>query len=427
MTHYLDTIFGSSLETNEHSSRIQIGGDAANISRYANGHIPVRKVLRYPRRNPYREIRKLRRVFELLRQEASAPSPSRADSHPPEIHSDSPPRTLAERQRRLLRGHPWRVVILLIIAGLLATASLRFWNYLQSYEWTDDAEIEGHLDPISTRINETVIRVYVENTYHVVKGQPLVDLDPRDYQVAVADATANLVQAQQGLQAAQQNYSLTVANLAGAVATNHEAQEDVARYGALFKESVISKELNDEIVRTGRVDAAAVDSDRAAARAAVTMIGQAEAAVKATQAELDQARLNLSYTHIVAPETGVVGDKTVQVGQRVQPGEQLLTIVPLNDIWVTADFRETQLRKMHRGQHVTIHVDTTGTAYKGYIEGLPGATGELFSLLPPENATGNYVKVVQRLPVRIRFYPGQDPHHRLRPGMSVEPTVWLNS
>jgi len=161
--------------------------------------------------------------------------------------------------------------------------------------------------------------------------------------------------------------------------------------------------------------------------AAAQMIGQAQAAVQAAQASLDQASLNLSYTHIVAPATGVVDDKTVQVGQRVQPGEQLLSVVPLNDIWITADFRETQLRKMRRGQPVTVHVDTTGRDYKGYVEGLPGATGELDSLLPPENATGNYVKVVQRLPVRIRLYPGEDPDHRLRPGMSVEPTVWVNS
>jgi len=134
----------------------------------------------------------------------------------------------------------------------------------------------------------------------------------------------------------------------------------------------------------------------------------------------------LSYTHIVAPATGVVDNKTVQVGQRVQPGEQLLTLVPLNDIWITADFRETQLRKMRPGQSVTVHVDTTGRDYKGYVEGMPGATGELDSLLPPENATGNYVKVVQRLPVRIRLYPGENRDHELRPGMSVEPTVWVN-
>jgi membrane fusion protein, multidrug efflux system len=297
---------------------------------------------------------------------------------------------------------------------------------VQSYEWTDDAEIDGHLDPISTRIEGTVVGVHVENTYHVKKDQPLVDLDPRDYQVAVENAAANLAQAQQGVKAAQQNYDLSVANLAAAVATNAKAQMDVARYRELFEKEVIARETYDEIIRVGKVDAAAVNSNRAGVGAAARMIGQAQAAVQAAQASLDQAKLNLSYTRIVVPASGIVGDKTVQIGQRVQPGEQLLTVVPLNDIWITADFRETQLRRMRRGQPVTVHVDTTGLDYKGYVEGLPGATGELYSLLPPENATGNYVKVVQRLPVRIRLYPGEDPDHRLRPGMSVEPTVWVD-
>jgi membrane fusion protein (multidrug efflux system) len=265
-----------------------------------------------------------------------------------------------------------------------------------------------------------------DHTYHVKAGQPLVDLDPRDYQVAVENAQANLAQAEQGVKAAQQNYELSVANLDAAGATNVKAQLDVKRYGELLSQAVIPRETDDQIVMTGRVDAAAVNSDRAAVGAAFQKIGQARAAVQAAQASLDQAKLNLSYTHIVAPATGVVDNKTVQVGQRVQPGEQLLTLVPLNDIWITADFRETQLRKMRPGQPVTVHVDTTGRDYKGYVEGMPGATGELDSLLPPENATGNYVKVVQRLPVRIRLYPGENRDHELRPGMSVEPTVWVN-
>ena len=337
---------------------------------------------------------------------------------------DSSKRDPAGR-RGVLSRRPVRLILVVVIAVLLCAGGVRFWNYVESYEWTDDAEVDGHLDPISTRINDTVIRVYVENTYRVKEGQPLVDMDPRDFQVALENAEANLGQAKQGVKAAQQNYDLAVANLNAAIATNVKAQLDVKRYGELFEQQVISRETDDEIVMTGKVDAAAVNSDRAEIGATAQMVGQAQAAVQAAQATLDQATLNLSYTHIVAPATGVVGDKTVQVGQRVQPGEQLLTVVPLNDIWITADYRETQLRKMRRGEPVTVHVDTTGRDYKGYIEGLPGATGELDSLLPPENATGNYVKVVQRLPVRIRLYPGEDPDHRLRPGMSVEPTVWV--
>jgi membrane fusion protein, multidrug efflux system len=296
----------------------------------------------------------------------------------------------------ILPRDPVRLTLILIAAALLCAVGLRFWDYLQSHEWTDDAEVDGHLDPVSTRIDDTVVHVYVENTYHVSQGQALLDLDPRDYQVAVENAAANLAEAQQSV-LARQDYELTLANLNAAVATNDKAQLDVARYRELLDQSVIAQETDDEIVKEGKIAAAAVNSDRAAVAAAARLIGQAEAAVDAAQASLDQARLNLSYTHIVVPAPGVVGDKTVQVGQRVQPGEQLLTIVPLNDIWITADFRETQVRRMHRNQSVTVHVDATDRDYKGYVEGMPGASGELFSLLPPENATGNYVKVVQRL------------------------------
>ena len=379
----------------------------------------------------YEEIAQLKLEVERLRDEQHAlqRTPQSNDVHvdDDEEHSESDDANTKDPADRnpIFRRRPIRLVLALVAAALLSVGSLRFWNYLQSYEWTDDAEVDGHLDPISTRIEGTVVGVHVENTYHVEQGQTLVDLDPRDYQVAVENAAANLAQAQQSVKAAQQNYVLSVANLAAAIASNAKAQLDVARYHELLKQEVIPRETDDEIVRVGRVDAAGVNSDRAAVAAAGQMIGEAQAAVQAAQASLDQAKLNLSYTHIIAPDTGVVDDKTVQLGQRVQPGEQLLTVVPLNDIWITADFRETQLRKMRGGQPVTIHVDTTGRDYKGYIEGMPGATGELDSLLPPENATGNYVKVVQRLPVRIRLYPGEDPDHRLRPGMSVEPTVWV--
>ncbi|MGD0120595.1 MAG: HlyD family secretion protein [Candidatus Binatus sp.] len=338
---------------------------------------------------------------------------------------DAHPKDPAGGVGSVVRRHPVLLIAALVATALLCVAGLRFWNYVHSYESTDDAEIDGHLDPISTRIDGTVVRVYVENTYDVKEGQALVDLDPRDYQVAIENAAANLTQAQQGVKAAQQNYILGVANVAAAVATNVKAQVDVKRYGELLEQGVIAREANDEFVMTGKVDAAGVNSDRAAVAAAGKMIGQAEAAVQAAQASLDQAKLNLSYTHIVAPASGVVGDKTVEVGQRLQPAEQLLSIVPVNDIWITADFRETQLRRMHRGQPVTVHVDTTGRDYKGYVEGMPGATGEVESLLPPENATGNYVKVVQRLPVRIRLNSAENADHRLSPGMSVESTVWV--
>jgi membrane fusion protein (multidrug efflux system) len=188
---------------------------------------------------------------------------------------DSNARDPADR-RGVLHRRPVKLVPALVVAAILSVGGLRFCNYLQSYEWTDDAEIDGHLDPISMRINDTVIRVYVENTYHVKAGQTLVDLDPGDYHVAVENAAANLAQADQGVKAAQQNYELSVANLdaaIAAIATNVKAQLDVKRYGELLDQAVIPRETNDEIVMTGRVDTAAVTSDRAAVGAAARMIG----------------------------------------------------------------------------------------------------------------------------------------------------------
>jgi membrane fusion protein (multidrug efflux system) len=420
-------------------------GHPADTVQVENGELPHNGEAHLPepsipedQHGLHAEIRQLRIEVDRLRdqQQALQRTPPSKDTDTKEEKDknanqekdkesdDAHPKDPAGGVGSVVRRHPVILIVAVVGVALLCVAGLRFWNYLQSYESTDDAEIDGHLDPISTRIDGTVVHVYVENTSRVTKGQALVDLDPHDYQVAVESAAASLAQAKQAVKVAQQNHALRVANLAATVATNAKAQVDVGRYGELLRQGVIARETNDQFVMTGKVDAAGVKSDRAASGAAAETIGQDEAAVQASQASLDQARLNLSYTHIVAPAAGVVGDKTVELGQRLQPAEQLLSIVPV-DIWITADFRETQLRRMRRGQPVTIHVDTTGRDYKGYVEGMPGATGELYSLLPPENATGNYVKVVQRLPVRIRLYPGEDKDHVLSPGMSVESTVWV--
>ena len=328
-------------------------------------------------------------------------------------------------------GSPWyrritrRVVLLVLLVLAVGAVSPFAWSYLQSYESTDDAQIDGHIDPLSSRINGTVISVHAEDNDRVKAGELLVEIDPRDYQVAVENAAANLAMVQQVVKAAQQNYDLSAANLAAAVATNNKAQMDVNRYRELLDQGVIATETNDQIAMTGKVDAAAVNSDRAAEAAAARVIGQAQAAVQAAQASLDQATLNLSYTKIYAPANGIVGRRTVELGSRIEPGQTLMFVTETDEIWVTADFKETQLALMHRGERVSVHVDTFGRDYHGYVRNLPGASGDRFSLLPAENATGNYVKVVQRLPVRIEFDPGQDPDHLLHPGMSVEPKVWL--
>ena len=319
-----------------------------------------------------------------------------------------------------------RLAILILLAGAAIVGGRWIWQQLGTYESTDDAQIDGHLVPMSARINGTVARVYVENTQFVRASAPLAELDARDYEVALEKARADLAQAQAQLASAHGDYQAGQAKLTESKATNLKVQQDAARYRALLEEGIAARQQYDEAIRAASVGAAAVESDRAAANALEKQIASRQAVVAAAKAALEQARLNLSYTRILSPVAGVVGKKSVEVGQQVEPGQQLLAIVPLDDLWVTANFKETQLRRIRRGQHVSIHVDALGRDYDGYVEGLAGASGELYSVLPPENATGNYIKVVQRFPARIRFSPGQDSEHRLRLGMSVEPTVWLN-
>lgn len=396
---------------------------------------------------------------------------------------------LKERVRAWTKEHP--IGTILIIAGfiVLVIAAILLWIYLSSYENTDDAFVDGHTDPLSPRISGIVTGVYVENTYRIKKGQLLVQLDPRDYQVSLEQASANLVQAQANVRAQTPNVPITqtsestvaanaelsvtsaTANLAGAQQRYRAAQSDLEqaeanqanavreeqRYKALVVKAEVSRELYDQRATEASSQTAMVAARRSTAEAAQKDVAQAEAALnqaqqrlkeathnmprqiavqretlsmreaneQAAQAQVDQARLNLGYTRIVAPADGIIGDKSVEVGTDVAPGQELLALTQTDDIWVTANFKETQVQKMRKGQSVTIHVDALDLKFDGYVEDLPGASGAVYSLLPPENATGNYVKVVQRLPVRIRFRPNQPGAERLRPGMSVEPKVWV--
>jgi membrane fusion protein (multidrug efflux system) len=328
-------------------------------------------------------------------------------------------------------GSPWfrritKRVLLVVLLVLAAGAVSPFaWNYLQSYESTDDAQIDGHIDPLSSRINGTVIRVHAEDNDRVKAGELLVEIDPRDYEVAMAQARARLELAIAQVASARQDYAAALSNVREEDAANFRAQRDAQRFAALLDRQVVAQNEYDQYFATARVDAAKVDSAREAAGSALKIIAARKADVDAARAALDQALLNLSYTKIYAPANGIVGRRSVELGSRIEPGQTLMFVTETDEIWVTADFKETQLARMRRGEKVTIHVDTFGRNYQGYIRNLPGASGDRFSLLPAENATGNYVKVVQRLPVRIEFDSGQDPEHRLHPGMSVEPTVWL--
>jgi membrane fusion protein, multidrug efflux system len=403
---------------------------------------------------------------------------------------EHPPLPASERDLRWKQAsrNP-RFRLALIVGGIvLLVAGFFLWRYLGSYEGTDDAQIDGHLNAISTRVSGHVIKLLVNDNQYVEAGTPLVEIDPKDYQVAVAKAKAAyqdaLATAQSihvnvpitsintgsqlsssqaevesgraGVSMARQQLEAARAQLEQAIANDIKAQNDVGRYKQLVDKQEISHQQYDQAVAAARSSAAGVAAARATASAAEQGVSQAQskreqaeanlrsaetapqqlsiirsraeaaqAQAQQKKAELEQAMLNLQYTRLVAPVNGIVSNRTVEVGQNVQIGQELMKIINLDDIWVTANFKESQLRYMRPGQASTISVDAYGRKFNGRVESLAGASGALFSLLPPENATGNYVKVVQRVPVKITFDPGETKEHILRPGMSVEPKVWI--
>jgi membrane fusion protein (multidrug efflux system) len=373
------------------------------------------------------------------------------------------------------------VAIVIVIAG----AGIWVFHYYSTFETTDDAQVDGHINPISARVGGYILTVNVTDNQYVDAGTVLAQIDPKDYQVAVDKAKADLASAEATALAASRNVPITTVNsasqlasanadvtdmqagiiaaqgqadaakatLAEAQANDVKAQADLARYKQLVAKQEVSQQQYDQAVAAAAASAASVVAARASESAANELVKEAQgklvqagASVRSAQlapqqvdvskaqfssadalvsqkkSQLEQAMLNLQYCTIVAPVTGVV-NKNVEVGMNVQPGQQLLSIVPLDDVWVTANFKETQLRYMRPGQPVEISVDAYGRKYKGRVDSIAGATGSLFSLLPPENATGNYVKVVQRIPVKIVLDPGSNKDHLLRPGMSVTPKV----
>ena len=354
--------------------------------------------------------------IEVLRPTSTANHQLRLESR------DESPGDAGGAGRRRLNLRILLLALLILAVGPVAPFA---WNYLQSYQSTDDAQIDGHIDPLSSRIDGTVIAVHAEDDDRVTKGELLVEIDPNDYEVAVEQARARLKLALAQVASAKQDYAAALANIRESDASDFKAQRDAHRYASLLDQRVVALEQYDQYIASARVSSAKVDSDREAAGSSLTAIAAREAEVDGARAALNQALLNLSYTKIYAPANGIAGKRGVELGSRIQPGQTLMFVTETDAIWVTANFKETQLARMHRGQPVTIRIDTFGRDYRGYVENMPGASGDRFSLLPPENATGNYVKVVQRLPVRIRFDAGQDPDHLLHPGMSVEPTVWL--
>jgi membrane fusion protein, multidrug efflux system len=416
--------------------------------------------------------------------EAPPAAPPQSTSHGEERSSAPPPKSRASRFFHDRPAARWLLIfalIALVVGGYFA------WRYFSSYESTDDAQVDGYLYPVSARITGYVSSVNVTDNQVVKAGQVLVEIDPRDYQVAVDQAQASLADAeataraagitvpvtsvstrsqistsraevdnaQAAISAAEQQLDAERADLASAVANNIKAQRDLQRYKDLVAKKEISEQQYDEAVATAASNAASVQAARAGVSAAQqgveqakARLAQAQADVRAAetgpqqvrtiqaraqaalatvaekQAALEQAELNLQYTKIVAPIDGEV-IRDVEVGMNVQPGQQLITVAPIEGLWVTANFKETQLKYMRPGQPAEISVDANGRTYKGHVDSIAGSTGARLSLLPPENATGNYVKVVQRIPVKILIDPGQNNNHRLRIGMSVEPKVFL--
>jgi membrane fusion protein (multidrug efflux system) len=362
-----------------------------------------------------------------------------------------------------------------------------YWYHGTFYEDTDDAQIDGYISNISPRVGGTVTAVHVDDNQEVNPGQVLVELDPTDLRVARDQARAALAQADAQLRAEESNTAVTETSNQTLVATSSsdvasgqagvaEAEQSVAQANAQVTQAQADAQLAqtekdraDQLYQSGAIARAEYDSRTAAANSASAKLDAArqavgaarrhveeesakanaatsrlheakvngpetldakratvdlrKASVDAAKSALEQAELNLAYATIVAPVKGIVGKRAVNVGDRVTAGQSLLGITQIDKLWVTADFRETQVRRMHPGERATLHVDALGRDFDGEVESIAAATGSRYSVLPPENASGNYVKVVQRLPVRIRLNPGQPGLERLRPGMSVEPKV----
>ena len=394
----------------------------------------------------------------------------------------------------------FRIAVGVVVVALLGAG---VWLWLTAgRESTDDAQVDAHVTPVAARVGGTVLRSPVVDNQQVEAGAILVELDPRDYQVAVAKARAELANAEADAVAARSNVPITStttssnvtsahgsveaargevdhaqkeldaahARLASAQARQRETQanatkaaRDVERLRGLLAKDEVSQQQFDATTATA-------DAQRATAEAAKAQIAEAEAGIRVAEirlmqsrvgeqnaraglrsaqtapqqvaaiqaradaaeahvqqakAALEQAELNLQYATIKAPQKGTISRKAAEAGQVIQAGQPLMALVPLDTVWITANFKETQLSSMRPGQPATIKVDAYGgREFKGKIESIAAATGARFSLLPPENATGNYVKVVQRIPVKIVLDAAQDPEHLLRPGMSVVPTVY---
>ena len=419
-------------------------------------------------------------------EEHQASNPPQAIPSSPNMPSDNPD-TVNETTSAYPRRRSYKRWILLVSLVVLAVGGVFLGHHFSGFESTDDAQVDVHLYPVSARISGYIQKVNVDDNQWVSEGSTLVEIDPKDYEVALAKAQATLEaseaaarssnldvpvssvntasqlkfassdikNAEAVIQAAERHAAAAHAHVLEAQAENIKAQDDVTRYHLLLAKEEVPKQIYDHAYAAAATDAAAIaaaEADEAAAQQAVqeaySRLTEAQAGyedaqagpqrvastqakalsalsdVKQKRAAVEQAELNLGYTKIFAPVTGEV-TKRVVVGVNAEPGEQLLTVIPLDRVWITANFKETQLKHMRVGQKARIELDSNGRTYDGHVDSIAAATGPIFSLLPPENATGNYVKIVQRVPVKIVLEPGENRDHQLRPGMNVEVKVYL--
>ena len=391
----------------------------------------------------------------------------------------------SRRPRRMLR----MFVVAILVISLLGSG-LAWYLYARGFEETDDAQVDGHLNPITSRIDGTIKSVNVDDNESVATGKVLIELDQRDDQILLDQAKAQAQQAsaqlnaahptlpitrignktdlasqqaevltaEAGLAAARSDLDSAIARLKQSQATNERSQADITRYQMLYDKKEVSRALYDGYKATAASQTQAVAANQGAVASAGKLVEQRQAGLEqqrskleqtvstgplqlvihqaeldsqranamASQAAVARARLKLSYCTISSPVSGVITQRSAEVGAHISAGQQLMMVVQTKDLWVTANFKETQLSHMHPGQRVRIFVDSLNKTFDGVVESLPAVTGSRTSVLPPENATGNYVKIIQRLPVRIRFNPEQKGLETLRPGMSVEPKVQLD-
>ncbi len=363
-------------------------------------------------------------------EQMSKPSPTTTPPREPVV---TPPAKRTTRKKIIIG-------VVVVAAAIALTWAIKTFIYSRAHETTDNAQVDGHIVPVLAKVGGYVTAVLVQDNDSVRNGQALVRIDDAEYRVKVAQADADLAaaqsaaggrqftgQSQAAVATASGQRSALDAQIQAALANQQKANADLARMRDLVSKQIVSAQQLDAAQAAAAAASADVEALQRQAAAAGGTVQNAQAGVRlaqarleAAQASLENAKLQLSYTNVTAPETGTISKKQVEVGQLVQPGQTLMSIVADTGTWVTANFKETQLNRMHVGQPVALEVDAyPGCEAEGKIQSLSGATGARFALLPPDNATGNFTKVVQRLPVRIAITKGCGATHPLRPGMSV--------